>query len=366
MTSYCSHITVYLKRKIFFLFLLLCIPMASQSTNIFKQESAPEKQTTNVKKKNLYDRTINFISKVLEQDSLYVYPHRYNMTIMPQYTYGFDYYRFSTENKEQSISITPSSNNKLGMYVGWKCFFVGYSFTLNNIQPETDMEVSFLASRGGIELFYRKRSDGFKIRNLRGFKENDIPLSNYNRDFDGLTATQVGANLLYVFNYKKFSFPAAYSQTTNQRVSAGSLILGVCYNEQMFSFDHTKIDPKIESLMLPDLKFRNINYIDLNVNLGYSYNWVFAKNFLANISVSPAIGYKNTSLKSNINNSKEFFSSINIDLISRGALVYNNGKYYAGASFVRHTYSYTKTPLSIFNGFGYIKVYAGFNFWRKK
>ena len=361
-----SNITVYIKRKIFFLFLLLCLPVASQSTNTLNQDSIPEIEAVSTPKKNLYKRTINLIVKALEQDSLYVYPHRYNMTIMPQYTYGFDYYRFATDNKEQSISITPSSNNKIGIYVGWKCFFAGYSFTLNNIQPETDLEISFFASRGGVELYYRKRSDGFKIGNLKGFKENDIALTNYNREFDGLTTSQIGANLLYVFNYRKFSFPAAYSQTTNQRISAGSLILGISYNEQLFSFDHTRIDPKIESLMLHDLKFNNINYINLNINFGYSYNWVFAKNFLTNISVSPAVGYKNTSLKSSINNSKEFFSSINIDFISRMALVYNNGKYYAGASLVRHTYSYTKSPLSILNGFGYIKVYAGFNFWHKK
>ena len=65
-------------------------------------------------------------------------------------------------------------------------------------------------------------------------------------------------------------------------------------------------------------------------------------------------------------NSKEFISNINFDLISRLALVYNNGKYYAGASIVSHRYSYTEPTISIENSFGYIKVYAGFNFWKNK
>ena len=118
--------------------------------------------------------------------------------------------------------------------------------------------------------------------------------------------------------------------------------------------------------MSPELKFNKINYIDLSVNFGYSYNWVFAKNFLANISSTPAIGYKTTSLKSIIDNSTEYESSINIDLVTRMAVVYNNGKYYAGASFTSHTYTYTKPTISILNGFGYLKIYAGFYFWRKK
>ena len=83
------------------------------------------------------------------------------------------------------------------------------------------------------------------------------------------------------------------------------------------------------------------------------------------MSVSPAIAYKNTLLMSNKNKSKEF-SSFNIDFISRLALVYNNGRYYAGTALVSHTYSYNQSSLSVNNGFGHIKVYAGFNFWQRK
>lgn len=348
-----------------FLFIFVCISISAHSRELSQPDSLQYEQSPTVKKANIFKRTINFLGKMLEQDPFYVRPHRYNMTLLAQYTYGYDYYRFSAKEKDQSISIVPSSNNKLGLYLGWKCFSFGYSITLNNKQPEFDMEMNLYASRGGIELLYRKRSEGFRISNMKGFTENDMPLTNYNKDFDGLTVSQLGVNLLYVFNYKKFSLPAAYSQTTTQRISAGSFILGFSYNKQAFTFDHTKIDPKIESLMLPELKFKDINYNDLSINFGYSYNLAFAKNFLANISVSPAIGYKSTSLKS-IYNSKEFFSNINFDLISRLALVYNNGKYYVGASVVSHRHSYTEPSISIQNSFGYIKVYAGFNFWKKK
>ena len=359
-----SKTAISIKRR-FLLFMFIFISVSAHSNTLLQSDSLQCEPSQKAKKTNIFNRTIKYLGKMLEQDPFYVRPHRFNMTLMPQYTYGYEYYRFSAKDKDQSISIVPSSNNKIGLYIGWKCFSVGYSVTLNKIQPEFDMEMSFFASRGGIELFYRKRSDGFRISNLKGFTENDMPLTNYNKEFDGLTVSQLGANLLYVFNYKKFSFPAAYSQKTSQRISAGSFILGLSYNKQRFMFDHTAIDPKIESLMLPELKFQNINYIDLSINFGYSYNLVFAKNFLANISVSPAIGYKNTSLKS-IYNSKEFISNINFDLISRLALVYNNGKYYAGASIVSHRYSYIEPTISIENSFGYIKVYAGFNFWRNK
>lgn len=361
-----SNISTLLKRGIFFLFLVICIPLSAKETGFYSADSLQEKHSSAIKKENFFNRTVNFIDKLLEQDTLYVDPNKYNLSIMPQYTYGNEFYRFSTDNKKQSISIAPESNNKIGLSFGWRWIFVGYSFTLNNIQPEFDMDLNLYCSRAGLEFFYRKRNDGFKISSLKGFYENDMPLTNYNRNVDGLSTSQIGANIFYIFNYKKFSFPAAFSQSTNQRISAGSFILGLNCNEQQFTFDHNAIDSNIESQLLEDMKFEKIGYIDLSLSFGYSYNWAFAKNFLANISLSPAVGYKSTSLKSNIDKEKEFIASINMNVTSRLALVYNNGRYYAGTSLVRHTYSYSKSSLSILNGFGYLKVYAGFNFWRKK
>lgn len=352
------------KRAFWVLLLLTAMPFSSKGMNHYMQDCIENQETANVKKDNLFWKVVNFVDRLIEQDTFYVSPNKYNLTITPQYTFGYEYYRFATENKKQSITISPTTNNKIGVGFGWRWLSAGYSFTLDNIQPEFDMELNLYCSRAGLELFYRKRSDGFKIRGLKGFYEDNKPITGYNADFNGLTTSQIGANAFYVFNYRKFSFPAAFSHSTNQRVNAGSFILGLSYNEQKFMFDHTQIDPRIESLMSPELRFKNVDYKDFSISFGYSYNWVFAKNFVANISASPSVGYKNTSLK--FYNSKEFISNINFDLISRLALVYNNGRYYAGTSLVSHTYSYNKPSLSIINGFGYLKVYAGFNFWRKK
>ena len=360
-----QKVRVLSKKGIIILFLLICIPVSSRGAGITLSDTLQYTEPTPAKSTGLFKKTVNLIIRMLEQDSTYVRPTRYNMTLTPQYTFGYEYYRFSTKDRKQSISISPSANNKIGITLGCRGIYAGYSFTLNNSQPEFDMELTFYYSRVGLELFYRRRSDGFNITGLNGFNENGRALTNYNKEFDGLTTSQLGANVFYVFNYRKFSFPAAYKVSAEQRISAGSFIMGFNYNEQLFVFDHTRIDPKIESLMSPELRFKKVDYMDFSINFGYSYNWVFAKNCLLNVSAIPAIGYKTTELKI-VTSPTEFTSNINIDLVSRLALVYNNGKYYAGASFVSHTYTYTKPELSILNGFGYLKVYAGFNFWRRK
>lgn len=339
--------------------MLAIIPSAAQETNR-ENESITDIILDG------FRGTESFIENTLDhKDSIYISPNLYNLTIMPQYSYCYDYYRFSSVDSEQSITLSPGTSHKIGLYIGWRWIFLGYSFDVSNNKPQNDLNFSFYTSAIGIDLFYRKRSEGYRIRRLNGFYgPGNNELQEYRHNFNGLTVEQQGANLYYIFNNEKFSYPAAYSQSTNQRISAGSFILGLSYNEQSFFFDHTKFDTPIREQLDDELKFERVRYKDFSINFGYSYNWVFAKDCVANISMTPAIGYKNTSLK--LHNSKELLSSINFDLITRAAIVYNNSKYYAGASLVAHSYSYTRNSLSILNGFGVVNIYFGVNFWRRK
>ena len=316
--------------------------------------------------KEIIRETENFIEHTLdEKDSLYVSPDQFNLTVMPQYSYCYEYYRFSGHDSEQSITLAPDNSNKVGLYLGWRWIFLGYSFDISGNSPQTDLNFSFYTAAVGIDLFYRERNEGYRVRKLNGFyQDNNRDLTDFNRRFDGLTVKQRGLNLYYIFNNRRFSYRAAYSHTTNQRISTGSFILGLTYNEQSFLFDHSKFDIPIREQIDNELKFENVRYKDFSINFGYSYNWVFKKDFLANISLTPAIGYKNTSL--NLSSSKELLSSLNFDFITRAAVVYNNSRYYAGASLVAHTYSYNKSTFSILNGFGVINIYFGVNFWRRK
>ena len=313
------------------------------------------------------EKTSHIIEKYLdEKDSVYVTPNKYRLTLMTQYTNSYEYYRFSAQSpySTQSITLAPSNCDKLGFYIGWKWIFLGWSFDIDRNSAKNDWNFSFYTSKVGIDLFYRERSEGFRIRALDGFldKSGNI-IDKYNTYFDGISVEQKGVNLYYIFNNKYFSYPAAYSQTTNQRISSGSFLLGFNYSEQSFRLDPSYLDIHIQQGLAADLKFNRIRYKELSINFGYSYNWVFAKDFLANLSLTPAIGYKDTKFR--FENGKEFINNINFDFISRAALVYNNTRYFVGLSVVSHTYSYRKTGLSIVNGFGTINVYTGINLFKK-
>ena len=118
------------------------------------------------------------------------------------------------------------------------------------------------------------------------------------------------------------------------------------------------------------LLFDSLRYTDYNLSVGYGYNWVFAKNCLLNVALLPAVAYK----KSRINDQPtqsgtswaQWIRDINFDLITRAGITWNNSKYYVGASLVLHTYDYRKPTFSMTNSFGSLRIYMGFNFWKKK
>ncbi|MGL5636643.1 MAG: DUF4421 family protein, partial [Bacteroidales bacterium] len=61
-----------------------------------------------------------------------------------------------------------------------------------------------------------------------------------------------------------------------------------------------------------------------------------------------------------------FFNRFNIDMLVRAGVVYNNGKYYIGSSFLGRSFGYNQKNFTLNNGYGTLQVYAGFNFLKKK
>ena len=299
------------------------------------------------------------------KDTDYITPNLYKWTFMAQYSNCYEYYRFSAKNSSQSITLSPDTSNKLGLYVGWKWIFLGWAFDLDRQNTKKDWNFSFYTSKIGVDIFHRETGDNFRLRKLSGFNDpvTGAKIEPYGQHFDGISVNQRGINIYYIFNNKHFSYPAAYSQSTCQRISCGSALLGISYSRQAFHMNADKLDSNIKAAMTPSMNFNSVKYHDFSISAGYSYNWVFSKNWLANISVTPALGYKHS--KKSTEEERSIFKNINADLVSRAALVYNNTRYFAGASVVAHAYTYHRSTISIVNGFGVVNVYTGINLFRK-
>ena len=318
-----------------------------------------------VKKKNFVKKTVDFVDFVLnDMDTAYVRKNLYNLTVMPEYSFNYEHYRLGTMGDAgQSIGILPGHRSVLNLNIGWRWIIIGYGIDLQKNRPLKEFSTSLYSTRFSLDILYRKGSEGYRINDMTGFANSDKTLPENISDEDIFTVKQLGVGLHYAFN-RRFSYGAAYGQSSKQLMSAGSLVLGAGYNRQEFTFDHEKVETFTGTALNKELKFNEALYNDFTISLGYAYNWVFAKDFLAGVSFEPAVGYKQIQLQYSDGGHKE--GGINMDFITRAALVYNNDRYYAGASLESHTFCYHKKPLYITNGHGQLEVYIGIYFWRKK
>ncbi|MBP3252717.1 MAG: DUF4421 domain-containing protein [Prevotella sp.] len=310
-------------------------------------------------------------------DLRYIEPQHYLYTVMLQATHTYDIYTLSGVGRNpQAITFAPDMKFKLGPYVGWKWFFAGYTFQLGNVNLSSirqELDLSIYSSQIGIDLFYRRTGDDYKLRNAR-LKSGDRAVELDGVPFDGLKAGITGFNVYYIFNHGRFSYPAAFSQSTIQKVSCGSPMAGIGYTRNSLSLDHARlqslIDDRLGEQTLPldsALMFRSVAYSDVSLSGGYAYNWVFRKNWLFAVSGQAAVGYKKSKGDVDAERHQGFsFENVNIDMIGRFGLVYNCMRWYAGASVILHSYNYHKPRFSTNNTFGSMNVYVGYNFGLKK
>ncbi len=331
--------------------------------------------------KRLMKSTYKVVKNFSRVDTNYIEPQKYNFTFMMQNTNTYESYTISS-GSGNDFMFSPQPSIKIGPYVGWRWLFLGYTLDvkhLRNGNNKQEFDLSLYSSQIGIDLFYRKTGNDYRIKHAYLDHDrviNTEPLNGVS--YDGINVGIKGFNLYYIFNHKRFSYPAAFSQSTIQRRSSGSALCGIGYTKHSLSIDWDKLYSIVSDKLGEDVASRymsegpdtkKINYTDISLSGGYAYNWVFAHNWLAAISLSAAIGYKGASSEKDneILNFRDFsFHNFNLDGVGRLGLVWNNMKWYYGMSAIFHTYNYRKSQFRTNTTFGNINLYIGFNFGKMK
>lgn len=361
------------RQLVLYISLLVSFSLQAQSekAGITVNDSIQEDSVT-TPKPSAFKRAIKKFMNFSDFDTLYISPNRYNYALMATHFSNFEYYSVTSEFPQpQKLSFSPNPHNKIGLYFGWRWIFLGWSVDIDDIYRKTnrknkgtEFDLSLYSSKLGVDIFYRRTGNNYKIHKIRGFHD-EIP-SDYSEDFSGLKVDIKGLNLYYIFNNRKFSYPAAFSQSTNQRRNAGTFIAGFSISKHNLDFDYQQLPAYIQERMNPGMKVNKIKYTNANISFGYAYNWVFARNCLACLSLTPAIAYKASDVDAETQEGKAWYSKFNLDFLLRAGVVYNNGKYFVGTSFVGKNYNYHRNNFSLDNGFGTLQVYAGFNFHLRK
>jgi len=351
-------------RKVLLMILaVVALQVVAQDT--LQVEEQPEKKMSWLR------RTIRGFSYI---DENYVEPQHYNWSVMLQATHTYDYYRLGTSGSgDQSVWLSPEGNLKVGPYFGWRWVFAGYTFDLKNVDVDykdlkQEFDFSLYAAQVGADVYYRRTGCDYKIRRVNLGRNVDT----HNLEgvpFGGISVGITGVNLYYIFNHQRFSYPAAFAQSTIQKISCGSWMVGVGWTRNSIDFDHEQlqavIDERLGSNAVPldsGLMFNSVRYYNSSASVGYAYNWVFAKNCLFCSSLSLALAYKRARGESRSSKDLLNINNINIDGIGRFALVYNNMRWYAGTSVIVRAYNYRKSNFAANNIFGSLNMYVGYNF----
>lgn len=354
------------------LLLLCCSTYAS-----VQMDSIPVPEKKSFLKK-VWNGIENIVNEFNTYDTAYIEPQHYKFQAMGQMTTRFEGYRLNIL-EDQDVRLSPETSTTFGPYAGYSLIFLGYTLQLNNLyigNAKKTFNLSLYTSLLGADFYYQDKRD-FRIREIT---DENLSINAMqalkNTEFDGFHVNYWGFNTYYIPNHRKHSYPATYNQSTCQKISSGSPLFGIGYGNYEISMDWAKLDERIKSVdpqyhTIDSIgnKPNNFSYNCYSVYGGYSYNWVFAKNWLLGASASLAMSYNKTK-------GEEFrafkfyedfkFTNLSVDGIGRIGIVWNNTRLFAGASAQIHSYSYRKEQFSLGNYFGSVNTYFGINFGKKK
>ena len=260
-----------------------------------------------------------------------------------------------TDGVENRSRVTADCRGTLSMAVAYRGLGLGvavnpakfagkckdFEYNLNSYSNRYGFDVVFLSSK-----------------TYHGYKAADAERIDIHKG--QISQNALNLNFYYAFNYRRFSFPAAFSQSYIQKRSAGSWMIGA-------SFDGSKTE-------LNDMTIR-LN--EFAVGAGYAYNLVAFSHWLFHLSALPTVtvyshDYTKTKTTVNEGNGQTATNTIRHDMkyhfpsaiiTGRAAAVYSWRNKFAGATAV-YNYSVAgdEDHLNVIRNKWRVRMFFGFRF----
>ena len=197
----------------------------------------------------------------------------------------------------------------------------------------SDYELNFnsYGKRFGFDVIYQNAKNFSGWHDMDGRQRIELP--------DGMLSVKtLNVNTFYVFNSRRFSYPAAFSQSYIQRQSAGSFLLAASGMGQHATLDFEGHESAKLISGKPEMQLKMTN---IGIGGGYGYNYVPGRGWLLHISALPTfIVYSNTSMTFGDNRVPLHYHFPEVIITGRGAAVYQWRNRFAGLSMV---FNFTNT-----------------------
>lgn len=177
-----------------------------------------------------------------------------------------------------------------------------------------ELNINSYGKRFGWDFIYQDASNFTGWHDHEGMERIELPA-------DMLSVKTLNLNAYYSFNSRRFSYPAAFSQSYIQRRSAGSFLLAASGMGQQAKLDWE------QNL---DLKMTNIG-----IGAGYGYNYVPAQGWLLHLSALPTfMVYSHTSMTFGDTHVPLHHHFPEVIITGRGAVVRQTKNLFYGLSMV--------------------------------
>ena len=192
----------------------------------------------------------------------------------------------------------------------------------SGVYKDYELNLNYYGRRFSLDLSYQRSES------LSG----DIYGDRGDKRLESGEATLKVLNLVgyYTFNHRRFSYPAAFTQSYIQRRSAGSRLLGISYQGGSI---RTNDDLKQRASDAPEI---TIEFGHIGLGGGYGYNLVLGRKWLLHASLLPTVVVYNRN-KMILNGEDKEAQHVRFNMIfnERLAVVYNfSMRYFAGATLV--------------------------------
>lgn len=325
-----------------------------------------------------------FARELTNIDTAYVEPQHYNLSAQLQSINTFEYYSVKTESGKK-ISFSPDATYRLGPSGGYRFLCYGFSVDLKHLSSSSKsnrrmFNMSIFNKMFGIDFYWLDSGNAFHVNSMDvNLGTGDMqPLKDIIAN--GLSFNMRGLSFYYIFNHRRFSYPSVYAQSTVQKKSAGSMMLGFGYTRHALDVDWEQVDNTVKKTMGMSIKqlgldsltsFNAMRFADLSLSCGYAYNWAFAKCWALNASATMAFAYNQpasyTHPGKHLFHFHDFsFKNINLYEVGRVGVVWNNNTWFAGANAMVRNYQFSRNKISIRHTLSAFTIYFGYNFWKRK
>ena len=305
----------------------------------------------------------------VDDTNIYIEDHKKRFNVKFDVSNDVTTYKFPQEQVE--LNIKPNLNIKYAFVLSYKFASIRLGIRPRVSDEDKKNKGDSKSFRIHFKLlfdywshnFEYNHDNGYYIVNTEDFVP-EVPRSDFRIQFPDLTTSVFSGTSAYKFN-ENYSVRATESQTEIQIKSAGSFMPGISY-----SFYSIKGTDKIkfpEDYTFYREEYGDLQGVNLTLNAGYYYTFVYRKYWFANAYLTPGLGidfYKSTHYSSEDTTETTFNNDINYSLKSGVGIGYNGEKIFFGANYANRISSekFNENKIQLQISKNSFHIYLGYRF----